>query len=366
MPKSVLESIVTHLQLEQQIGGYEAADRSQQAIEHFYEAAANLIGCSPYEIAFTENASRAWDMAFYSIPFNAGDRILVSTSEYASNYISLLQIAKKKELSIEVIPNDAFGQVSIEAFCESFDERVKLVTLPHIPHNSGLINPVVEVGRLIRATDAFYILDACQSAGQLPIDVDHIGCDMLITAGRKYLRGPRGTGFLYVRQNVITQLEPPFLDIHAAQWVTKETYKIRSDARRFETWEVNYAAKIGLGVAIDYALQWGIDAIWAYISLLAYQLRTRLSEIPEITLLDLGENHCGIVTFNIHGRDPESIRLSLTTYNINVSVSTKSLVLLDMENRGIPSLIRASLHYYNTTEEVDYFCEVLLSLIKKG
>ncbi|MFL5656811.1 MAG: aminotransferase class V-fold PLP-dependent enzyme [Ktedonobacteraceae bacterium] len=363
MPRPVLDATIAHLQLEAQIGGYEAAERANDAIEHVYDAAAALIGCSRDEIAIIENATRAWDMAFYSIPFKPGDRILTAMAEYASNYIAFLQVAQKTGATVEVIPNDPYGQISLEALRKAIDDRVKLIAITHIPTNGGLVNPVVEVGKVAREHGILYLVDACQSAGQVPIDVNHIGCDMLSATGRKYLRGPRGTGFLYVRQSILEQLEPPMLDLHAAEWIAKDRYEIRPDARRFENWETNYAGKIGLGVAIDYALQWDVDTTWRRIKTLAYKLRTQLSPLPGVIVRDRGVTQCGIVTFSVEDKDPDEIVHMLSKQNINVSVSRRSSTLLDMDARGLESLVRASVHYYNSEEEVEQFCRKVESLL---
>ena len=363
MPRQVLEATIAHLQLEAQIGGYEAAERANDAIEHVYDAAAALIGCSRDEIAIIENATRAWDMAFYSIPFKPGDRILTAMAEYASNYIAFLQVTRKTGATVEVIPNDAHGQISLEALRRTIDDRVKLIAITHVPTNGGLVNPVVEVGKVAREHGILYLVDACQSVGQMPIDVNQIGCDMLSATGRKYLRGPRGTGFLYVRNSVLERLEPPMLDLHAAEWVANDRYEIRPDARRFENWETNYAGKIGLGVAIDYALQWDVDITWRRIKSLAYKLRTQLSPLPGVIVRDRGVTQCGIVTFSVEDKNPDEIVSTLSKDNINVSVTRRSSTLLDMDARGLDNLVRASVHYYNSEEEVERFCRTVESLL---
>ena len=363
MPQPVLDATIAHLQLEAQIGGYEAVERSQGRIERVYDAAAALIGCSREEIAIIENATRAWDMAFYSIPFSPGDRILTAVAEYASNYIAFLQIARKTGATIEVIPNDEHGQISVGALRKALDEHVKLIAITHVPTNGGLVNPVAEVGKVARKAGILYLVDACQSIGQMPIDVNVIGCDMLSATGRKYLRGPRGTGFLYVRQSVLERLEPPFLDLHAAEWVARDRYEMLPNARRFENWETNYAGKIGLGVAIDYALQWDLNTLWRRIKTLAYNLRARLSTLPGVIVHDRGVTQCGIVTFSVDGKDPEEIKRRLADQHINVSVSIQSSTRLDMEERGLSSLVRASVHYYNSEEEVERFCRAVGEMI---
>ena len=365
MPQPVLEATIAHLQLEARIGGYEAVEAAYAVIEHTYDAVAALIGCARDEVAIIENATRAWDMAFYSIPFKPGDRILTAMSEYASNYIAYLQIARKTGAVVEAIPNDEHGQVSVDALGEMLDERdnsVKLIAITHVPTNGGLVNPVAAIGKLAREHGILYLVDACQSIGQMPIDVNQVGCDMLSATGRKYLRGPRGTGFLYVRRGILDQLEPPLLDMHAATWTAPDRYEMCADARRFENWETNYAGKVGLGVAIDYALQWGLDDTWRQVRSLAYQLRAQLSPLPGIIVHDRGVIQCGIVTFTVEGHDPEEIRLALAQQHINVSVSERSGTLLDMDSRGLKSMVRASVHYYNSEEEVERFCKAIASM----
>jgi len=358
----VLDAVVNHLKLEAAIGGYEAHDRELAALEHMYDAAAKLINCTPSEIAVIENATRAWDMAFYAIPFKAGDRILTASAEYVSNYIAYLQVAKRTGAVVEVIPNDEYGQTSVEALREMVDERVKLISITHVPTHGGLVNPAVAIGKVARDARVLYLVDACQSVGQMPIDVEQIGCDILSTTGRKFLRGPRGIGFLYVSRKVIEQLEPPFLDMRAASWISRDEYQISPDARRFENWETYYAGKKGLGVAIDYAMSWDVSVTWQRIKKLAERLRDGLSSLDFVDVLDLGKERCGIVTFQVQGMDSRVVKQRLAEDRINVSVSVDENSRLDLTDRGIRNLVRSSVHYYNTDEEVDWFCDRLLKL----
>ena len=359
MPRPVLDALQRHLQLEATIGGYEAAEREHAAVEHVYDALARLIGSHRDEIAVIENATRAWDMAFYSLRFGAGDRILTATAEYASNYIAYLQVAARTGAVVEVIPDDEHGQVSVEALRRMLDARVKLIAITHVPTNGGLVNPAAAVGRVAREAGVPYLLDACQSVGQMPVDAAELGCDMLSATGRKYLRGPRATGFLWVRRAFLERMEPPFLDLHAATWVARDRYEVRPDARRFENWETYYAGKIALGVAVDYALAWGLPAIRERVYMLAGQLRERLAARSGVTLRDKGVERCGIVTFTVEGCAAALIKQVLRSQAINVLVSSYTGTRLDMEDRKLPGVVRASLHYYNSEEEIERFCAAL-------
>jgi len=360
-PQPVLDAVVDHLELEARVGGYEAHEQNEPAIERFYGAAAELLGARPEEIAFASSATRAWDMAFYAFPFERGDRIVTAVAEYISNYIAYIQIAERTGVEVIPVPNDEHGQVSVDALRELVDERVKLITITHVPTNGGLVNPAAEIGAVAREAGIPYLLDACQSVGQLPVDVEKIGCDVLSATGRKYLRGPRGTGFLYVRSSLLERLEPPFLDMRAADWVEPDRYELRPDALRFEEWEQAYAAKVGLATAIDYALGWGVDAIWERVAALGEGLRARLGDVEGVTLRDLGAVRCGIVTFTVDGVGAEELKERLARERINVTVSPRSATLLDSEERGLPDLIRASVHYYNTDEELDRLVRVTAS-----
>jgi len=235
MPDPVIAAIKDHIDLEAAIGGYEAKDQEAARIEGVYDSIARLIGASREEIALVENATVGWDLVFYAFDFEPGDRILTARAEYAANYIAYLQVAKRTGAVIEAIPDDGDGVLDPAALEAMIDDRVKLISITWIPTNGGLVNPAAEVGRIARARGVPYLLDACQAVGQMPVDVDALGCDFLSATGRKFLRGPRGTGFLYVRRAALAGLEPPMIDHFGATWTGPESYTLRDDARRFET-----------------------------------------------------------------------------------------------------------------------------------
>ena len=352
--RAVLDTVVEHLELEARVGGYMAADLAAERSAAVYASVASLLGASADEIALVENATRAWDMVAYSLgaSFGPGDRVLTSQAEYASNVIGLLQLARRTGATVEVVPDDESGRLSVDALAEMLDERVRLVAMSWIPTQGGLVNPAAAVGAVTRAVGVPYLLDACQAAGHLPIDVGALGCDFLSATGRKYLRAPRGTGLLYVRRDWIERLEPPFLDVHAAQWASGDQIVARADARRFESWERSVANQLGLGAAVDYALALGLDAIAERVLALAESLRAQLARIDGLTLHDRGVERCGIVTFTVDRVDVYELATSLRAQGINISVSTIDFARYDFEARGLTAVNRASVHYYNTDDEL--------------
>jgi len=360
MPTPVLQAQLRHLQLEAEAGGYEAAAAAGDRIEAIYDSIGRLLNADRAEIALVENATVAWDMGFYSVGFAAGDRILTAEAEYLTNYIAFLQVARRSGVVVDVVPSDEAGELDVEALERMIDRRVKLIAITHVPTNGGLVNPAAAIGRIARAHGILYLLDACQSVGQMPIDVAAIGCDMLSATGRKYLRGPRGTGLLYVRRAVLDRLEPPFLDLQAATWVEPDRYEMRPDARRFENWERNVAGQLGLGAAVDYALDWGLANIAGRIEPLAAELRRGLAEIPGVSVRDRGRRPCGIVTFTVEGKPARDIVVALGQRRINCHLSGGST--LNARARGLPDLVRASVHYYNTEEEVARFAAAIAAL----
>lgn len=359
MPIPVSEALHAYLDAEERIGGYEAAAEHAGSLEGFYDSVARLINCSPGEIAYVENATRAWDLAFYSFRFRPGDRILTSIAEYGSNVIAYLHQARRHGVEVVFVPNDSCGQVDVEALAHLIDDRVRLISMTHIPTGGGLVNPAAKVGRIARSAGIPFLLDACQSVGQLEVDVEAIGCDVLSATGRKYLRGPRGTGFLYVRDSLVAELDPPFLDQHAATLVSRTDYTIRDDARRFENWEQYFAGKHALGVAIEYARSFTLEAIQRRVYGLADQLRSGLNEVRGICVTDEGQERCGIVTFRSEHASADALKSCLASNRINVSVSSGSGNLVSFEERGLQAVVRASVHYFNTEREIEFFLDRL-------
>ena len=359
MPQPVLDAMIAHLTLEAQIGGYEAAAQQAEPLNSVYNSVARLIGAKPQEIALVENATVAWCQAFYSLPLKKGDRILTCQAEYAANYVAYLQRAKRDGIVIEVIPNDANGALDVAALADMLQQPAALISITWIPTNGGLVNPAAAVGELAKKHGVLYLLDACQAVGQMPVDVAQIGCDFLTATGRKFLRGPRGIGFLYVREALIAAIEPVVIDHFAAPWVATDSYELRRDARRFENWENAYALRAGLGVAVEYALSLGLENIQKRAWGLADQLREQLMTLKGARLRDAGAQQCAIVSFTIEGLDPQATVAVLRAQNINIGTSGQDSTLLDAQARDLPVLLRAAPHYYNTPQEIEQLVQAI-------
>ncbi len=364
-PRTVVERMITHLRREEEIGSYEAAAEVDAELQQVYPSIATLLHARPDEIALTESATRAWDMAFYGLPWQMGDVILTAPNEYASNYIAFLQVARRFGVRVVVIPSDATGAIDLDSLGTTLarEPRVRLIALTHVPTNNGRVQPAAEVGKLARKHGVPFLLDACQSAGQLLLDVEALGCDLLSATGRKYLRGPRGTGFLYVRRSLLDRLEPPMLDMFAADWTAPGTFRMRDDARRFEAWEASIAARLGLGVAVRYALELGHESIATRVQSLAHQLRESLATIGSVTVQDLGwregASQCGIVTFSHARYTPDQLVSRMREEQIAIRSSERASTLLDMDARQLDAVVRASVHYYNTEDEIARFVQAI-------
>lgn len=361
-PRVVTETVIAHLRREAEIGGYRAANERLADLAGVKDAIATLLNTTPDTIALSDSATRGWSDFFYAVPLHPGDRILLSGADYASNAIAALQRARATGARVEQIPSDEVGRIDLDALAAMMDDRVRLVSLLHVPTNGGLVNPVAAAARIAREAGAFVLLDACQSAGQLPLDVAELRVDALSATGRKWLRGPRGTGFLYLRPELAAALEPGRLDLHSARWTGPQEYEMAPDASRFEFWEHDVAARLGLGAAVRYLLELGPEEVYAAVAERAEYLRGALGDLPGVTVRDLGVEHSGIVSFTVAGTAPVEVRDRLLGKDITVTVSHRGSTLLDMSARGLDSVVRASPHCFVSRDELDRFVAALAAL----
>jgi selenocysteine lyase/cysteine desulfurase len=367
VPRVIREAIDRHLDLEDRIGAYEAAEAERDRIKETYAGVARLVGAQGRNIALVQNSTIAFAQALSAFDFQPGDVLLTSRSDYASNQIMYLSLARRRGVVVVRVPDAAEGGIDVEETRRFVSRhRPVLVALTWIPTNSGLVQPVEEVGRICREAGVPYLVDACQAVGQMPVDVDRIGCDYLAATARKFLRGPRGIGFLCVSdQRLESGAHPLLIDMHGADWTEADEFKLTPDARRFESWEFSYALVLGLGAAAKYALDVGLDLARDRARELASYARTRLAALPETRVLDRGPELCAIVTAGFAGSDAGEIKLALRKQGINTSSSHREDAVIDMDEKGVSSALRISPHYYNTREEIDTAVDALEELLKR-
>ncbi|HEY5135267.1 MAG TPA: aminotransferase class V-fold PLP-dependent enzyme [Candidatus Nanopelagicales bacterium] len=353
-PQVVVDTMVDHLRREAEIGGYEAHAEAQDRLAATYTSLGRLVGSGPEGIALTTSATDAWLRGFLSIPLGRGDRILVAQAEYASNVLAVLAAARRVGAAVEAVPDDASGVLDVDALRTMLDERVKVVAVSHAPSQNGLLNPVAEIGRAVRELTpaAWYVVDACQSVGQVPLDAAAIGADFLSATGRKFLRGPRGSGFLWSSPRAQT-LEPALIDLDSATWTTADSYVVQPGAKRFESWEKSYAAVLGIGAAADYALALGLDVTQRRISWLADRIRLSLAEVPGVVVRDRGTVRTGIVTFSVEGREPVDVVRRIKERGVNVSHSPREYAVRDFDALGVTGLVRVSPHVYTDDSDLE-------------
>ncbi|WP_320668973.1 aminotransferase class V-fold PLP-dependent enzyme [Patulibacter defluvii] len=357
--EAVLDTVIRHLRLEARMGGYEAAAAVRPRIEGVYAQAAALLNARAEDIAQVESATVAWQRAIDALHLAPGDRVLVGRSSYVSSALNLLELERVRGIEIEIVPSDDGGRIDLERLEAALRRPAALVTVSHVPTSSGLVEPVAEVGLLARAAGVPYLLDATQSVGQLPVDVERIACDLLFTTGRKFLRGPRGTGLLYVAPGIRDRLRPPAPDVRGAVWTAERAFDLHPTAWRFETWEASHALRLGMGVALAEALALGVPAVSAHIERLGRLLRERLAEIPRVRVVDPPAAGGGIVTFVRDGEDPRVTQSRLQERGLRVVVVPASHGQWDLGHRGVEAVVRASFHVYNDVDDIDALEEAL-------
>ncbi len=368
MPRSVLETITAHLNCEAMVGGYESSDEAEGAVSAAYSNIAELLGAHPRNIAVVENATVAFFQALSAFDFRTGDVIVTTRNDYISNQLAYLSLVKRQGIEVRRAENLPSGEVDPQSVRELLrDPRVKLLAVTWVPTNSGLMQPVESLGEVAEAAGVPYLIDACQAVGEIPINLSHLRCDFLSATARKFLRGPRGIGFLYVSDRALQRGDYPlYIDMRGANWVTADGFELAPDARRFENWEFAYALLLGLGEASRYALCVGIHRGGARARQLAATVRTKLLALPGYRLLDRGKELAAIVTVAVTGWDTTALVNALRQRGINTSASLGAYAVIDMVEKNASSALRISPHYYNSESELDTLIEVLKSLPAKA
>ncbi|HUR94030.1 MAG TPA: aminotransferase class V-fold PLP-dependent enzyme [Gemmatimonadales bacterium] len=365
-PNVVRQAIDAHLDLESELGGYEAKDARAAELDAVSEDLGRLLGGRGRNIALSQNSTTAFAAALGAFDFASGDVILTSRADYASNQIMYLSLARRLGVEIVRAPDLPEGGVDPDAVRTLVArQRPTLVALTWVPTNSGLVQAIGAVGEVCRAADVPYLVDACQAVGQMPIDAPALGCDYLAGTARKFLRGPRGIGFLYVSDRALEAGTYPLLvDMHGATWTDPDRFEIAPDARRFESWEIAHALVFGLGAAVRYAMEVGLETARDRSRALAEYARAQLAELPGVRVLDRGAERCAIVTVEPGGRPGAEIKLALRARGINTSSPARDDAVIDMDEKGAHSAIRIAPHYYNTSAEIDRAVAELAMLLR--
>jgi selenocysteine lyase/cysteine desulfurase len=361
MPAPVYDEIARHLRLEMSCGGYEAADAAAIEITCAYDAVAALIGTHARNIAVLGSATEAYAQALSTFDFARGDMILTTRNDYISNQLMFLSLARRVGVDIVRADDAAEGGVDVESVRTHIQRRrPKLVSLTWIPTNSGLVQPAEAVGAVCAEAEVPYLVDACQAVGQMTVDVNALRCDFLSATARKFLRGPRGTGFLYASDRALAAGRYPLLvDMRGARWIQADEFELENSARRFESWEFAYALVLGLGEAARYAASVGIDVAREYSWSLAAYAREKLADIDRIRILDRGPQLSAIVTAEVKDTHASDVVTELREWGINTSWTAREYAILDMEDKHAQTALRVSPHYYNTREEIDMLVRAL-------
>jgi selenocysteine lyase/cysteine desulfurase len=367
MPQCVLHAMTSHLEREALFGGYESADEAQAEGDRTYADLASLLGARPANIAIVENATVAFYQALAAFDFNPGDVIVTTRNDYVSNQLAYLSLAKRRGVEVKRAAELATGGVDPQSVRELLrNPRVRLLAVTWVPTNSGLIQPVEALGEIAEEAGVPYLVDACQAVGEIPVDTARLRCDFLSATGRKFLRGPRGIGFLYVADRALERGDfPLFIDMRGADWKSADSFEPKADARRFENWEFAFSLVLGLGQAARYAQGVGVEAGGARARALAAQLRSRLSALAGMRVLDRGAELAAIVTVEVAGREPEELVALLRQEGINTSASLRAYAVIDMDEKKATGALRISPHYYNTEEETERVVDALRPLPAK-
>jgi len=349
--------IKEYLDQEERLGGYFCVEVFKLKLSKFYQNLSNLINCQPDEISFISNTTVGFNLFINSIKISKGDNVVILENEYESNLISLLN----NKVNFRVVKLSKDGEVDLNDLVSKIDCRTKVVSVCHLPSNNGNQNPIKKIGKLVKAQNqkAIYLIDACQSIGHLDINVKSIKCDVLVGSGRKYLRGPRGTGFIFIKKKIKERINPLILDSHNSSLENK--IKV-TNKHIFENFEYSPALKIGLSESINQINKVGIARIEENIRKKTIYFREKLKKNPKIITYENNNNFSGISTLNFQEEDPKRIFNHLLKKKILTSVTQKKKLLRPFKKKKILSALRVSIHYYNTYKQIDYLIECFSKL----
>lgn len=361
MSKEVVQISKDYMDMEADIGGYDVMANHYEDFNLFYLEASKLINANPRNMAFAISATDAYSKVLYSFKWTEKDVILTTKDDYVSNIISFIHINRRFGSQIKFVDCLDSGDLDYEDLARKLEQyKPTIFALTHIPTSAGTIHDAEKAGEICANFDTYYLLDACQSIGQLDVDVRKIKCDFLTVTGRKFLKAPRGTGFLYVANHILdTDMGPLCIDLAGSTWDSETSFKFGSEAKRFEFWEKNYSNFLGLTQAIREINEIGIEKIAAYNKMLSGYFRNELEQVDGLKIYDHGSLKGNIITWKIPGLKQSEISKLFHERRVIFSFSSNTSALYDLNKKGEEWLVRFSPHFFNTTEEADQVGEIL-------
>lgn len=366
-PQTV-QAIIDQLRLEAEMGPMEASHLVAEKKAETYELAARLLNCSPQQIAFGTGHGQLFGDIVSAIPLEAADEILVSRQEWMGNIACLQNAANLTGATVKMMASDDTTAVDVDALRSALSADVRIVALTWIGASSTLVNPAAAIGRVLRETgsSAFFIIDASQAIGQIPIDVQELGCDALTACGRKFLRGPRGTGLAYISPRLAAKAVLRKIDNFTVVWDSKNCTSLTGSARAFEIGEESVALRLGLGKAMEQALENGIANIQSELGRKSTRLRHALASVTGVRVMDLGNHKSASVTFTVDGLTCASVKQNLAGQNIAIGMNGREYTPFDLDIRGISELLRASVHLSTTDNEIESLVEAIRQILSEA
>jgi cysteine desulfurase / selenocysteine lyase len=338
-------------------GVYELAERATAALEGAREKAAQFVNApAAREVIFLRNATEAINLVAYSWGLNnlgPGDLVIVSELEHHSNYVPWQYVAKRAGAGFRMIPLDDHGELDLSGLDELAREgTVKVVATNLVSNSLGTINRIEPLVRWAHEQGAIYVSDAAQAAPHTLIDVQALGVDFLAVSGHK-MCGPSGVGFLWGRGELLERMEPFLTGGHMIRRVAFEATSWGELPHKFEAGTSPMAEAVGLGAAIDYLQEIGLDAIEAHEHELAAYALERLGEVPGITLYGPpADRRAGIVSFNVEGVHPHDVAQILDLEGVAIRAGHHCCQPL-MHKLGVAATNRASFYLYTVPQEID-------------
>ncbi|HEX4185286.1 MAG TPA: cysteine desulfurase [Stellaceae bacterium] len=363
-PRSVIDRISDYYSTDYanvHRGVYRLSARSTELFEEAREKMRGFLNAADSrEIVFVRGATeginlvaQSWGPAF----LKAGDEVLISELEHHSNIVPWQMLRDRLGIRLVVAPIDATGGLDLASFAACLSPRTRLVAITHLANATGALVPIETIVRLAHRQGAKVLIDGCQAAPRLPVDVQELGCDFYAFSGHKTY-GPTGIGVLYGRWELLSAMPPWQGGGEMILNVTFENTEYQEPPHRFEAGTPDISGAIALGTAIDFIEALGRDNILEHEEALTGYGVDRLSRIPGLTLLGAGQRRLGILSFDLEGVHPHDLAQVLDQHHVAVRAGHHCAQPL-LEKLGHPATTRASLGVYNDEHDIDRLAEAI-------